>query len=226
MNYRDCLKLFVALTISSGLAGCSTISATKQSINLSAITTNKTYQLRVRSGNIALDRIIYDYASMKFGEYLQITEAEPFNNHIEIVFMSTLKEGFSGSSAGYTTNMVYGNLWFTGDDTPWSDNYYPASGTEIAPGRAFSRQNSAMTVIIKDINGQKFWKAIFNYRGGFELSGTYVKTADEAARISLDRVIKQFEKDFIIVPAAAGHESGNMPEIALIVEDGPEPGGP
>ena len=197
MNY---FKLFITLLLSLSIISCSTMNSARQATNLSTLTANKAYQLRVRSGNIALDSIIHDYASMRFGTYLQLTGREPFNGYIEIVFTNDLKKGFFGSASGYAVNMQYGGSWFTGDDTAWSNIYHPSSGMEITPSGVLSWQNSSIVVIIKDLEGNSLWKARYDYKGGSELSGLYVKTADEAARISLDRIIGQFEKDFILIP--------------------------
>lgn len=217
----DYFRLFIASVLLMSSIGCSTISSNRQAVNLSALTAGKTYQVRVRSGNLALDKIIYDYVSLKFGEYLQMAGKKQFDNYIEIVFQSTLKEGISKSSAGYITNMIYGNSWYTGDDSPWSGDYPSSSGTEIIPGGMSSRQNSTTTVVLRDSEGSILWRARCLYKGGSELSGLYVKAADEAARISLDKIIMQFEKDFIFIPKAAEHEDQNkMPGIALVIEDG------
>jgi len=224
MNY---LKLFISLIIILNIAGCSTMRTSGQVVNISALTENKTYQLRVRSGNLALDRFIYDYASMRFGEYLHISGKGPFSGHVDIVFSDSSKKGLSGPTAGYTKNIIYGNSWYTGDDAPWSDNDYQAPGTELPRGGKLSWQDSATVLIITDDEGGNTWKAYYNYRGGSELSGLRVKTADEAARLSVDRIIEQFEKEFILfekevipVPQAVSHKALNEDfDFYLTVED-------
>jgi hypothetical protein len=212
-------KLLIAAAVLLNIIGCSTISTNKRAANLSALTANKTYQLRVRSGNLALDKIIYDYTSTRLGEYLRIACRQNCDNYIEIVFTSTLKDGVSGSSAGYATNMIYGSSWYTGDDAPWLNRYYPGSEMEIAGGGIFSRQNSTIIATIRDMQDGILWKTHFTYKGGTDLSGLYVKTADEAARVSLDTVIERFEKDFILTPEVKGPEARDkMPAVALIID--------
>lgn len=215
----DRCKLLTAAMIVLSIFGCSTISTNKRAANLSAVTENKTYQLRVRSGNLTLDKIIYDYALTRLGEYLRITCRENCDNYIEIVFTSTLKEGISGSSAGYANNMIYGSSWYTGDEAPWLNKYYPGSEADIAKGGIFSRQNSTITATIRDMESGTLWETHFTYKGGTDFSGLYIKTADEAARISLDRILESFKKDFIVVTEVTEPEARDkMPGIALIVE--------
>ncbi|MBI5098246.1 MAG: hypothetical protein HZB30_03275 [Nitrospirae bacterium] len=212
------LKLLIALVIIFNFNNCSTMSVNKQAANLSSITVDRTYQVRVRSGNLTMDKIIYDSASAEFGKYLQIYKKDTFNSLIEIVFTSTSKKGFTGSIAGYTTNVLYGDTWYTGDDNLSLKSYNPMAGTEIIPGGIWTSQSSTMMVTIKDIKGEILWNAQYNYKGAYEASGLYVKTSDEAARISIDRIIKQFEKDFLFIPKAENKIQDKKPDFALIEE--------
>jgi len=219
------LKLLIAFVIILNFGNCSTMSVNKQAANLSSITVNKTYQVRVRSGNLAMDKLIYEFASAELGKYLRMDNSEPFNSFIDIEFLSKSKKGFSGITAGYVNNVFYGNSWYTGNETPGLSNVYRSTGTEITPGESFTWQNSTMVVTIQDMESKILWKAHYNYKGGSEFAWLYVNTADEAARISLDRIIKQFEKDFIIIPKAEDKTKDKKPGIALIVEKqkAPEP---
>jgi len=192
------LKLLIAGLIVFNLINCSTISVNKQAANLSSITVNKTYQVRVRSGNIAMDKLIYKTASAEFGKYLRMNSEEPFNTVIDIVFMSKSRKGFAGASNGYVNNVLYGNSWYTGSETFG----YQSMDTEIAPGGPFTWQNSTMIVTIKELEGKVLWDAQYNYKGDVDLSRLYVSSADEAAMTSLVTIIKRFEKNFIIVPSA------------------------
>jgi len=54
--------------------------------------------VRVRSGNLAMDKLIYKTSSAAFGKYLRMHGEEPFNTVIDIVFMSKSREGFAGAS--------------------------------------------------------------------------------------------------------------------------------
>jgi len=218
------LKLFTAFVIIFIFNNCSTMSINKQAANLSSITADRTYQLRVRSGNLTMDKIIYESASAEFGKYLQIHNKNTFNSLIEIVFTNASKKSFTGSTAGYTTNVLYGDTWYTGDDDSSLKSHNPMAGTEIISGGTWTSQSSTMTVAIKDIEGKILWNAQYNYKGAYEASGLYVKTSDEAARISLDRIIKQFEKDFIIIPKAEDKTRDKKPVAALIIESQESPG--
>jgi hypothetical protein len=208
------LKLLIAGLIIFNLSNCSTISINKQAANLSSITVNKTYQVRVRSGNLAMDKLIFKTASAEFGKYLRMHGEEPFNTVIDIVFMSKSRKGFAGASNGYVNNVLYGNSWYTGSETFG----YQSMDTEIASGGPFTWQNSTMIVTIKELEGKVLWDALYNYKGDIELSRLYVSTADEAAMASLVTIIKLFEKDFIIVPSAENRNNNKKPGIALIIE--------
>jgi hypothetical protein len=218
------LKLLIALVVIFNFNNCSTMSVNKQAANLSSITADRTYQVRVRSGNLAMDKIIYESASAEFGRYLQINSRNTFNSHIDIIFSSTSKKGFSGPSAGYTTNVLYGDKWYTGDDNSSLKSYNPMAGTEIIPGGLWTSQSSAMMVTIKDIEGKILWNAQYNYKGAYDASRLNVKTSDEAARLSIDRIIKQFEMDFLFIPKAEDKIQAGKPDFALIVEKQTTPG--
>jgi hypothetical protein len=218
------LKLFTALVVILNFNNCSTMSVNKQAANLSSITVNKTYQLRVRSGNLAMDKLIYEFASAELGKYLRMNNKEPVNSFIDIEFLSKSKRAFAGINAGYVNNVFYGNSWYTGSETPGLSNAYRSAGTEITPGGSFTWQNSTMLVTIQDMESRILWKAHYNYKGGSEFAWVYVNTADEAARISLNKIIKQFEKDFIIIPKAEDKIKYEKPGIALIVEKQKAPG--
>lgn len=208
------LKLLIAVLIVFNFSNCSTMSINKQAANLSSITVNKTYQVRVRSGNLAMDKLIFKTASAEFGKYLRMHGEEPFNTVIDIVFMSKSKKGFAGAASGYVNNVLYGNSWYTGSEIFG----YQSMDTEIATGGPFTWQNSTMIVTIMELEGKVLWDAQYNYKGDIELSRLYVSTADEAAMISLVTIIKQFEKDFIIIPSAENRNNNIKPGIALIVE--------
>jgi len=209
------LKLLIAGLIVFNLSNCSTISVNKQAANLSSITVNKTYQVRVRSGNLAMDKLIYKTASAEFGKYLRMQGEEPFNTVIDIVFMSKSRKGFAGASNGYVNNVLYGNLWYTGSETFG----YQSMDTEIASGGPFTWQNSTMIVTIKEQEGNKIlWETQYNYKGDIDPSRLLVRSADEAAMASLVIIINQFEKDFIIVPSAESGNNNKKPGIALIIE--------
>lgn len=216
------LKLLIAGLIALNLSNCSTISVNKQAADLSSITVNKTYQVRVRSGNLAMDKLIYKTASAAFGKYLRMHGEEPFNTVIDIVFMSKSRKGFAGgASYGYINNVFYGNSWYTGSESFG----YQSMDTEIASGGPFTWQNSTMTVTIRELEGKVLWDAqynykgdIYNYKGDVDLSRLYVSRADEAVMTSLVTIIKLFEKDFIIVPSAENRNNDKKPGIALIIE--------
>jgi hypothetical protein len=216
-----CLKLSIILSIVISSIACSTMRIRKDAIDLSTITRNKTYQIKVRTGNLAMDKLIYELAYTKFITYLPISEKKPFTGFIEIVFTSASK----GSAAGYSTNIIYGNAWYTGEDSLGSSIDNQPVGTEIAPGGVFSWQKSDMSLAIKDINGRKLWSADYSYKGGLDISRFSVNTADEAATYCLDIITEKFKTDFAAivetsnVSRVSSHNyKKKIPKIALIVK--------
>ena len=206
-------------------AGCSTIRIHSGAEDLSSIRAEQSYGVRVRSGNLALDKLIYDIAYAEFGRHLPVSENGQYTGFIDIVFASASETAFSGASAGFAANMAYGDGWFTGDEAAWisRDSAYPDSG--IAPGGIFSWQESTMVVTLRDISNRKLWKADFHYRGGRDLTALYIKTADDAARFCLDRIIEAFEKEYVLGRPAWNKATGAMSSgsTALVLKGGKSP---
>lgn len=219
MKVMGMLRSVAVMVIALSIASCSTMRTEKNAVTSTALTADRTYQIKVRSGNIALDRMIHDYASARFEEYLKLGTREGSNSSVEIVFSSLSRKGFKGVSAGYVTNVIYGGSWYTGEDVSWLNVYIPDSRSEITPGGILKWQNSTMTVAVKDAEGKILWEAHYNYSGALDPSMLYVDTADEAARLSLDRIVKQLREKIIAAPVAA-EETQKIwkPSIALAVE--------
>ena len=130
------------------ISACTTVSTMKYQPDFSDIQIKEVYQVRVRTGNITLDDLLYQSAVYTFGKYLQLANEEPITGYIDISFTSTAKKLFSGSRNGYTTNVAYGNGWYTGDRSLTGEYQLPSPGHEIIPGSLFSCQNSIMNVVI------------------------------------------------------------------------------
>jgi len=206
----DFLKLLITLLVLLNLYACSSVWSHKKTSNLPAIVVNKTYQVRVRSGNHAIDKLIYEYTSARFGKYLRISDKGPFTNLVEIEFGSTSKS-INGTAAGYIENVYYGNKWYTGGGSPEGSR---VPGDEITPGGILVRQDSHMVLTIKNIEGDQLWMAVYDYKWSSDLSGIYVSRADEAAKISLEKLAGRFEEDFLMDP----YGNPRMPGVALIIE--------
>jgi len=164
--------------------------------NLGTIITNQAYQLRVRTGNSTMDSLTYEFALIEFGKYLPISEKEPYTGTIEIIFTSTSQSSFVGSSTAFTTGSGYADMWYTGSGYIGVTGGGAAVGTSISSGSTFTWQNSTMFVWIKNLEGKRLWTADYNYKGGMEMSGFWVNTADEAARLCIKRLVNRFENEF------------------------------
>ena len=56
-------------------------------------------------------------------------------------------------------------------------------------------QNSTMLVVIRVPNKERLWTGEYNYKGGMEMSGFKVTTQEEAAKLVVQRISKQFKSD-------------------------------
>jgi len=215
------IKLFLmSFIIFSMLIACSTIKTNKQAYTYSTVTDKNSYQVRVRSGNLMLDRIIYEAAAKEFGKYLHISEQDSFTGFIDISFVCKAKRGISGSSPGYINNVVYGNSWYTGDATVHKGSGFSSSLSESRSVGMFNIQKSNMITVIKKKNGLQFWDAQDAYNGVSDFSRLFVQTVDETALFSLDRIINQFKNDFSILGTLSEAGRYNQPpDAALVIKD-------
>jgi hypothetical protein len=213
-------KLLVSFIVFSMLIACSTIKTSKQAYTYSTVTDKNSYQVRVRSGNLMLARIIYEAATKEFGKYLHISEQDSFTGFIDITFVCKAKRGISGSSPGYINNVVYGNSWYTGDETVHKDSGFSSSLSVSRSIGMFNIQKSNMITVIKKKNGLQFWDAQDAYNGVSDFSRLFVQTVDETALFSLERIIHQFKNDFSILGTLSETKSYNKtPDAALVIKD-------
>ncbi|KPK35959.1 MAG: hypothetical protein AMK70_04060 [Nitrospira bacterium SG8_35_1] len=209
------------LCIIAFISGCTTVGTVKYQPDYSEIQIKEIYQVRVRTGNITLDRLMYTKASHEFGKYLNLASEGPLTGYIDISFTSTAKKLFSASRKGYTTNIAYGKAWYTGDSSFTAEYHPPAPGSEIDQGSHVTWQNSIMNVLIQDSQGNVLWAASYRYRGGTEKSGFHVKTSDYAAAYCLSSIIDRFESDYGIHTSPSGDAKAGVPLIALKVKHRP-----
>ena len=208
------IKFFVTLIIILTLAGCSTIETRKSVPDLQTITMGNNYRVRVKTGNLALDRIIYNSANTIFSKYLPVLEGLEYTGFIEVVFASALSQ----SKSAYKTNVLYGDKWYTGSN---ADNIHFPDEDEIARRSFLTWQNSKMTVSIKDIKGNTLWIANYQYKGGEDFNEIFAGTADVAAKLCLDRIVSKFRQDFNIKSSqVAEKQKKKLPTIALIIKSG------
>ena len=212
--------LLLSFIIFSMLIACSTIKTNKQAHTYSTVTDKNSYQVRVRSGNLMLDRIIYEAATKEFGKYLHISGQDSFTGFIDITFVCKAKRGITGSSPGYINNVVYGNSWYTGDETAHKGSGFSSSLSESRSIGMFNIQKSNMIAVIKKINGLQFWDAQDAYNGVSDFSRLFIQTVDETALFSLERIINQFKNDFSVLGTLSEAGRHNKPpDAALVIKD-------
>ncbi len=214
-------NLFLLIVIIfSFLTACSSIKTNTQPVSYSDVTHNNSYQVRVRSGNVSLDKIIYEAATKKFGKYLPVSGQEPITGTIDITFISTAKRGITGSSPGYKNNVVYGNKWYTGETSISKGSGFSSSESGSSPIGMFYLQKSNMRVLINKRNGVTFWRAQDAYNGVTDFSRLFVQTAGETAIFSLDRLVNQFKHDFFISGTLSESKFDiKPPDAALVIKN-------
>jgi len=214
-------KLILFTIIIFGIfIACSTIKTNKQAYTYSSVADKNNYKVRVRSGNLMLDRVIHEAAIKEFGKYLQISGQDSFTGFIDITFTCKAKRGIIGSSPGYINNVVYGNSWYTGDKSINKGSGFssPISGNNSIG--MFNLQSSNMIIVIKSKNGLQFWSAQDAYNGVSDFSRLFVQTVDETAIFSIERLITQFKNDFALLGTLSEVRSHvKPPEAALVIKD-------
>jgi len=212
--------LFFTIIIFSILFACSTIETNKQAFTYSTVTDKNTYQVRVRSGNLMLDRAIHEAATNAFGKYLQISEEDSFTGFIDITFVCKARRGITGSSPGYVNNVIYGNRWYTGDETVNKGAGFSSSISGRKSTGMFNLQKSNMIIVNKNKNGLHFWSAQDAYSGVSDFSRLFVQTVDETAVFSMNRLIDKFKNDFEILGTLTEVRRRIKPsETALVIRD-------
>lgn len=212
--------LFFTVIIFSILITCTTITTNKQAYTYSTVTDKNSYQVRVRSGNLMLDRVIHEEATKEFGKYLQISGQDSFTGFIDITFICKAKRGITGSSPGYINNVVYGNSWYTGDERVNKGSGFSSSMSGSKSIGMFNLQKSNMMIVIKNKNGSQFWSAQDAYSGVSDFSRLFVQTVDETAIFSIERLITEFKNDFAILGTLSEVRSQiKPPKAALVIKD-------
>jgi hypothetical protein len=191
MKLGHVLLLSILFTV-----GCSTMETYQNVGNLQSLRANQNFQVKVQTGNLVMDQLIYELAHRDFGKYLPISEQEPYTGCIEVTFMSSSEGAFIGSGTAFATSTAQGNLWYTGSGYASLSATGTTTATGIYSGGTFTWQNSTMFVSIKDSAGKRLWTADYKYKGGWEVSGWYVNTADEAARYCIQMISKELAKSF------------------------------
>jgi hypothetical protein len=188
---------FLIIVLLLFLNACSSIQTYPNFQDAQMIVKNQSYQVRVRTGNEVMDKLVYEFAYLEFGKYLPIAEQGSFTGTVDIIFSSSSESSFIGSRAAYATTIGYVNGWYTGTGYVGVTGSASTVSGDISSGGTFTWQNSTMLVILKDSVGKRLWSADYKYKGGWEMSGWSVNTAQEAARLCVHRVAEKLKQDII-----------------------------
>lgn len=159
---------------------------------------NGKYSVLVRSGHPGMDKIIYEIAVMELGQFLEISEREDQidqNGRVEITFASSSQSAYLASGTTVSSATASATGWYYGNGYWGGTGYAQSTTTSLASGGTFTWQNSTMLMTVKDKSGARLWTADYNYKGGWEMSGWSVNTADEAARLCIKRLKKRLQND-------------------------------
>jgi hypothetical protein len=179
------------------LCGCSTVSTQIAPLAPQQVGKWK-YSVLVRTGNSTMDRILHEIAVMEFGELLNLNENETQlsqSGKLEITFESSSDGGLLGSSSTISLANSPATGWYDGEGYWGGTGYSLSTSSDIASGSMLSWQNSTMLMILKDANGTRLWSADYEYKGGSDISGFWVNTADEAAKLCIKRLKERMRKD-------------------------------
>ncbi len=208
------IKILITLLISLNFAGFANAENGKK-VSLRAIKEDQNYQMRVRTGNLAVDRRVYSAAKDALSEYIPVSDEDSYTGFVEILFSSTLGQGILGSKPAYLNNIIYGDKWFT-DIT--NAEFSSPMEIESNKGGILQWQKSQMTITIKDLNYNKLWSAQYTYKGMQDIAGLMNKIND-GANFCLDKIVSKFKKDFDIDQKQAKRGETKQPTIGLIVKN-------
>jgi hypothetical protein len=183
------------------LAGCSTMQmySSPERLKEDRALVDQNYQVMVKTGNEFMDKLVYEFACHEFGKILPIKEKEPFTGRIEILFASTSNISSGNSAAAFNTATGTGGGWYTGSSGYAGGNTAtPSAGASISSPTVFGWHKNTMFLTIKDSRGQRIWSANYNYKGGWELLGWNVNTAQEAAHLCIKEIARQMKQDFAL----------------------------
>ena len=145
-----------------------------------------------------MDKILQGIAVMEFGQLLNINENESQLNQcgkLEITFDSSTDGGLLGSSSTISSSESPATGWYDGDRYWGGTGYASGSSSDMPSGSMLSWQNSTMLITLKDVDGTRLWTADYEYKGGSDISGFWVNTAEGAARVCIKRLKARMQKD-------------------------------
>ena len=187
----------IALTLLATLfSGCSSVQTQKTNAPLATIQSSERFQLLVRTGNVVMDKLVYEMAYQQFSGLVPLREKEPYTGVMEITFVSSDQTAFVGASSTLGNATAYGSGWYSRTGYIGGTATISGSSTTVSSSGSFTWQNSTMFIVLKKEDGERLWTADYNYKGGWEMSGWSVNTPDEAARLVIKRLKQKFEDDF------------------------------
>ncbi len=196
----------MVVSVSLALVGCSSMEVARTPAT--AEIPKHQYRVYVHTGDGTMDQIVWNQASMQLGKVLNVVDAAGSGQAgaVEITFTSTSQNAFIGSSSATATTYSSGQGWYSGTATRYGNTttlngqiQTAGTSTTYATGTStvmpLTWQNSTMFVTVKAPDGSRLWQTQYHYKGGWELSGWSVNTADEAANLCLKRISRKLKAD-------------------------------
>jgi hypothetical protein len=179
------------------LGGCSTVSTQIGPLAPQEASQEK-YSILVRTGDPGMDKIVHELAVMEFGQLLNINENESQLNQsgrMEITFQSSSEGGFLGSPSTISPEDAMATGWYDGDRYLGGTGYSAGASSDMPSAAMLNWQNSTMLITLKDARGTRLWSADYEYKGGSDISGFWVNTPEEAARLCVKRLKGRMQRD-------------------------------
>jgi hypothetical protein len=205
------MRVALLVLLTTLFTGCSTSSTKRASFTAMQDLQRESIQLRVRTGNPMLDKLVYEEAYSVFGDTIPLREKGENTAVMEVLMTSQEVATYVGS----TTVNANSQTTVAGDTRSYVDGWYTSSafgvtGREqtlvtanttshaqaVSTGGFVTWMNGNMRVVLKRNDGKRLWNGDYRYKGGWELSGWTVKTPEEAATLILKRLHRRFLADF------------------------------
>ena len=184
----------VGLALLLMTAGCSTVETSGLSQPLVQNLSQERVQLRVRTGNEQMDRLVYEMAYQQFADVMPLREREPYTATFDVTFSSAAAGAYIGTSNTVSSANASGYAWYTGGGAAGVATVNGASSS-VSSGTFLQWQNSTMLAVLRHADGERMWSADYSYKGGWEMSGFVVNTPEEAARLVTKRLKARWVSD-------------------------------
>lgn len=185
----------LSLPLALSILGCSTMDSTPIQGGAQQVTHGGPYAVVVNAGS--LSPVVYEFAVREIGRSLPITEGSDAKGRVEVTFASTGESAFVGAATSIAVTNVNTAGWYSRNAT-YAHGTAVTTGSAVGSSGSLTWQNSTVLVVIRDAQGKRLWSADYAYKGGWELSGFYVNTPEEAARYCLKKINAQLSKDLTL----------------------------